>query len=112
MLTLAAPTSLQGRAWIESNVAYMLAIDGQTLPEPLYEADLEPGSHRLVVEYPTVLARYQCTFELHFETGQSYEIIARPDRFPVFVNRLQKSALFTSRSEKHAPEQCRVVGNP
>ncbi len=71
-----------------------------------YEVSLEPGRHILIVEYPTLLAIYHCTFEVDFEAGQTYEITDRSDRHPVFLNRLKRGTLFTTRLDKFPPQEC------
>lgn len=87
----------------------IISIDGQPLSVPLYKASLEAGYHVLIVEYPTLLARYHCTFEVVFEAEQKYEIIERSDRYPVFLNRIKKSTLFTTRLEKFPPRECTKI---
>ena len=89
--------------------APIVSIDGQPASEPLYEVSLEPGRHVLIVEYPTLLAIYRCTFEVAFEAGQTYEITDRSDRHPVFLNRLKRGTLFTTRLEKFPPRECTKI---
>ena len=87
----------------------IVSIDGQPSSGPLYKARLEPGPHVLMVEYPTLLTLYHCTFEVVFDAGQKYEIIERPDRYPVFLNRIKKGRLLTTRLEKFPPRECTKI---
>ena len=87
----------------------IVSIDGRPASEPLYQVSLEPGRHVLIVTYPTLLALYHCTFEVAFEAGQTYEIIERSDRYPVFLNRLKKGTLVTTRLEKFPPRECTKI---
>ena len=89
--------------------APIVSIDGQPAAAPIYEVSLEPGRHVLIVEYPTLLALYHCTFEIAFEAGQPYEITDRSDRYPVFLNRLKRGTLFTTRLEKFPPRECTKI---
>ena len=91
--------------------APVVSIDGWPTTTPLYAVSLEPGPHVLIVEYPTLLSLYHCTFEVTFEAGQMYEITDRPDRYPVFLNRLKKGTLFTTRLEKFPPRECKKLGS-
>ena len=84
----------------------IVSVDGQPSSEPIYELSLEPGPHVLVAEYPTLLAPYHCTFEVALEAGQIYEIVERPDQYPVFLNRIKKGRVFTTRLEKFPPREC------
>ena len=88
-------------------------VKGLQFPEDRVELDrLGPGSHVLVVWYPTVVANYRCTFEVEFEAGQSYEIIERSDRFPVFLNRMEEGILFSllsRRVERFPPRECTKI---
>ena len=86
--------------------APIVSIDGQPTAAPIYDVSLEPGRHVLIVEYPTLLTNYHCTFEVAFEAGQTYEITDRSDRYPVFLNRLKKGTLITTRLEKFPPREC------
>ena len=91
--------------------APIVSIDGQPTSAPLYEVSLAPGRHVLIVEYPTLLSLYHCTFEVDFEAGQTYEINDRSDRYPVFLNRLKKGMIFTTRLERFPPQGCtRIEG--
>ena len=89
--------------------APIVSIDGRPTATQLYTVSLEPGHHVLIVEYPTLLSLYHCTFEVVFEAGQTYEITDRPDRYPVFLNRLKKGTLFTTRLEKFPPRECTKI---
>ena len=90
----------------------ILSIDDVEFSEPMWEANLEPGPHSLIVWYPTVVANYRCTFEIEVEAGQSYEIIERSDRFPVFFNRMEEGILFSllsRRVERFPPRECTKI---
>lgn len=87
----------------------IVSIDGQASAGPLSEVRLEPGFHELIVKYPTLLAIYHCTFEAVFDAGQTYEIIERSDRYPVFLNRIKKGTLLTTRLEKIPPRECTKI---
>ena len=96
-------------AFISKCDAPIVSIDGRPTAAPLYEVSLEPGRHVLTVEYPTLLSLYHCTFEVNFEAGEKYEIVDRSDRYPVFLNRLEKGTLFTTRVEKIPPCECTKI---
>ena len=87
----------------------IVSIDGRPSPKPMHEISLDPGHHVLAVEYPTLLALYHCTFEVVLEAGQTYEIIQRFDRYPVFLNRIKQNRVFTTRLEKFPPRECTKI---
>ena len=87
----------------------IVSVDGRPSTEPIYELSLEPGSHVLVAEYPTLLALYHCTFEVALEAGEIYEVVERPDQYPVFLNRIKKGRFFTTRLEKFPPQECTKI---
>jgi hypothetical protein len=100
--------SVDQRARVRSEVR-ILSIDDVEYSEPMWNASLEPGPHLLIVRYPTVVANYRCTFEIEVEAGQSYEIIERPDRFPVFFNLMEEGILFSllsRRVDRFPPRDC------
>jgi hypothetical protein len=108
------PVAAQGsfgdqRAVISRSDLPIVSIDGRPSSGPLYEVSLEPGPHVLIAEYPTLLTLYHCTFEVVLEAGQTYEIIERSDRYPVFLNRLKKGTFFTTRLEKFPPRECMKI---
>ena len=103
--------SVEQLAHVRSEVR-ILSIDDVEFSEPKWEASLEPGPHSLIVWYPTVVANYRCTFEIEVEAGQSYEIIERSDRFPVFFNRMEEGILFSllsRRLERFPPLECTKI---
>ena len=103
--------SVEQLAHIRSEVR-ILSIDDVEFSEPMWEANLESGPHSLIVWYPTVVANYRCIFEVDLKAGQSYEIIERSDRFPVFFNRMEEGILFSllsRRLERFPPLECTKI---
>ena len=104
---LPAEVSSEAGAQIVRSETPIVDIDGRTYSEPLYRhVDLAPGHHRISTDFVTTFSRYRCTFAVDFEAGQTYQIIRRPDTWPVVLYQIKKGPIFTRRLQKFAPQDC------
>jgi len=84
----------------------IIRLDGEAM-KGVYEAEIQPGKHQLVVKYPTLTGNYQCYFTWQAELGAVYEIVADKRASPLTIYQWKRTnALWASRSQGIEAEKC------